>query len=316
MKPSDYIKKPGTATSNEELIVKLPNKTASVTPHKKLAQPASSKKLSPTTNEDPVEDITEAWSVPNEELPAATSSKKTSTAVCSEEAPVSSEKQLDESGMEIVNPYDDEEEGASCSSGQSMCFTTFSQKPSDPVDVDETEGDVESDFYKMESEPRGFCIIINNEDFQGAKEKIELENREGTAVDAKNLKHVFTSFKFDVKEFKDLTAAEIDNVFKLYAHYDHSHFDCFVACILSHGTTEGFYGVDGKIVNFNHIVHHFKHSKTLKAKPKVFFCQFCRGENVDEVVRDGVVPSHSFKDNPSEADFYLAYATPSGNNRN
>ena len=60
-----------------------------------------------------------------------------------------------------------------------------------------------NDRYRMNHRTRGQMIIINNKEFD------DLEDREGTDEDGKNLKAAFEKLGFTVKEFMDRTADEM-----------------------------------------------------------------------------------------------------------
>lgn len=239
--------------------------------------------------------------------------KKASMSATLNEEPTS---QKDQDEMETASLKSSSTAVASVPCADEHNWETYSRGHSENLaafDENEVSETMHEDFYRMESDPRGFCLILSIERFEGLTDNGEtLENRDGSSVDAKSLKDSFKSLKFNVKEVPSPTYEQIKKTFHSYAEMSHTAYDCFVACILSHGTGEGFYSSDSKLVNFNDIVHDFKDNVTLKGKPKVFFSQHCRGENIDEVVHDGLVQSYKPSDNPSEANFYFAFATPPG----
>ena len=178
-------------------------------------------------------------------------------------------------------------------------------------------GQTDDRYYPMTREPRGYCVIISNEDFSKTRDKNNddgLFDRRGSSMDVTNLETLFTSLKFDVRTFRNKEAAEMQDIMDKFATEDHSEYDCFVACLLSHGCDAGVYGNDGMVLNMNSILHPFKNSISLKEKPKVFFCQFCRGEREEKVYSDSAekVPSFRPSDHPVEADFYIGCASPPG----
>lgn len=178
-------------------------------------------------------------------------------------------------------------------------------------------GQTDDRYYPMVREPRGYCVIISNEDFsktRNGKGENGLLDRKGSSMDVTNLETLFRSLKFDVRSFKNKEAAEMLNIMDEFAAKDHSEYDCFVACLLSHGCDAGVYGNDGMVLDMNRILHAFKNSISLKGKPKVFFCQFCRGEREEKVYSDcpEQVPSFKPTDHPVEADFYIGCASPPG----
>ena len=178
-------------------------------------------------------------------------------------------------------------------------------------------GQTDDRYYPMIREPRGYCVIISNEDFSKTRGKnIDdgLLDRKGSSIDVTNLETLFTSLKFDVRTFRNKEAAEMQNIMDQFAAKDHSNYDCFVACLLSHGCNAGIYGNDGMVLDMNNILHPFKNSISLKEKPKVFLCQFCRGEREEKVYSDSAEQVASFRpsDHPVEADFYIGCASPPG----
>ncbi|XP_020384905.1 caspase-8-like [Rhincodon typus] len=134
--------------------------------------------------------------------------------------------------------------------------------------------------YKMESNPRGFCVIINNIIFKTMPE------RKGTLVDAERLDGVFRWLGFEVVLFKNLSAAEMRDTMNRYRETDHSLRDCFVCCILTHGKQGVMCGTDGQMVAIREITSLFSGSQcpTLREKPKLFFIQACQGTKKQDSV--------------------------------
>ena len=289
MRPGDYVGKKGSPSVNDDLassreatidesIVALPNKQT----YDKQA----------ISNDDPCHAPTAKGSYPvsNEDQYSSSYTAK-----------------LDQNSADILSPTDDSEVRMS---SPTHCLSKPPIQPTAPEGMEDLDCD---DFYRMEAEPRGICFILNNENFDNEMDvEPYLDHREGSKVDAEKLESIFTNFKFTVRMEENLTAQETKEYFQQIAKEDHSEYDCFVACILSHGCSEGFYGVDHKIVTMEEILFGFKQCQSLREKPKLFFAQFCRGEMIDEVVRDSYLPLNVHRGNPSEADIYLAYATPPG----
>ncbi|XP_041117549.1 uncharacterized protein LOC121322097 [Polyodon spathula] len=147
----------------------------------------------------------------------------------------------------------------------------------------------EVDAYKMTSMPRGYCVIINNKDFERARLKFPsrpLNDRKGTDIDAVSLIKVFKWLHFEVVLYNDQTAEEIHSTMKRYSQQDHSSRDCFVCCILSHGLKGAIEGTDGCSVSIQDITSYFTGSScpSLKKKPKVFFIQACQGQKIQIAV--------------------------------
>ncbi|KAJ8011734.1 hypothetical protein DPEC_G00061330 [Dallia pectoralis] len=165
-------------------------------------------------------------------------------------------------------------------------------------------GGDEVGLYDMSSIPRGLCFIINNDNFECHNK------RDGTDKDASDLAKVFNQLKFTVLMCKDMKAAEIQNVLKLFSQlrqlsdlqpfdvqewtggrFDKlknlpKHGDAFVCCILSHGNKQGVLGTDGVVVHNIDILSPFtnRNCSMLLEKPKLFFIQACRGKDKQEGV--------------------------------
>ncbi|ESP04575.1 hypothetical protein LOTGIDRAFT_58191, partial [Lottia gigantea] len=130
--------------------------------------------------------------------------------------------------------------------------------------------------YRMTSNPRGFCVVVNNKNFN---EGTKLEDRDGTEEDVISLQNLFKQLYFTVDIHNNQTAEEIKSIVKWYKELDHSNYDCFVLVILSHGSCGNVLGVDGKEVFINDIFDSFDSiaCSSLCGKPKLFFIQACQG---------------------------------------
>ncbi|NXN92484.1 CASP8 protein, partial [Rhinopomastus cyanomelas] len=129
-------------------------------------------------------------------------------------------------------------------------------------------------FYKMQNNPHGYCVILNNYTF-----KNPFETREGTEKDGEAVKRVFTWLQFETVEYMDLEASQMIEIVKEYSQKDHSNMDCFVCFIFSHGEKENVEGTDHKLVNIKELFSCFSGSNcpSLAGKPKLFFIQACQG---------------------------------------
>ena len=172
--------------------------------------------------------------------------------------------------------------------------------------------------YQMEQFPHGLCLIINNEEFVGQTD------REGTALDERNLVQTFRFLGYKVEVHRDRTVASMEVLFEKMQGLDHSKFDSFVCCILTHGKEGKVYGSDSKELEISAIISKLngQNCKTLAGKPKLFFMQACRGKGKDSGTRVGsdsaeFIPLRVEADSdpiaiPDEADFFFGYATPPG----
>ncbi|KAL7851553.1 hypothetical protein AOLI_G00219090 [Acnodon oligacanthus] len=183
----------------------------------------------------------------------------------------------------------------------------------EPITVSDHDSDKE---YKMDSIPRGFCVIINNMNFEN-----EDEERIGSDKDAAALMKVFGSLYFEVKTYTNLKAKAMKALLLEFSKKKHG--DCFVCCVLSHGEKNGVIGTDQKLCPMKDILSPFdgKNCPSLAGKPKVFFIQACRGKNKEEKVvvsADNAAKADDFiltSDGPEEitiprnADFLIAMST-------
>ncbi|XP_019378756.1 PREDICTED: caspase-8-like isoform X1 [Gavialis gangeticus] len=182
------------------------------------------------------------------------------------------------------------------------------------------------DVYKMNSQPRGICLILNNHNFERARTGVPklrmMKDRNGTDADAEALRKVFTKLHFEVEEYKDLTAEKIRHTVKTYQMMDHMNKDCFVCCILSHGDKGIIFGTDGQEIPIQELTTSFTGLKciSLAGKPKVFFIQACQGDTFQRGITietdSGELDSSVEADArfqleciPDEADFLLGMAT-------
>ena len=142
--------------------------------------------------------------------------------------------------------------------------------------------------YGMTNFPHGVAVIINNKTFKSE------QCRDGTDIDCGDLVLTLRYLGYIVLEYKDLSAEEIheviekvrtldDVVYNKERIRDHSIFDSFLCCILSHGENGVVYGIDSKKVQITHLTYKLSADvcPSLAKKPKLFFIQACRGPQVD-----------------------------------
>ncbi len=86
--------------------------------------------------------------------------------------------------------------------------------------------------YEMNRWPHGVAVIINNEKFEGG------DKREGTEIDKRNLVQLFLFLGYIVEVHQDCKAKEIQDIMKEIGARNHSNYDSFVCCIMSHGSNE------------------------------------------------------------------------------
>ena len=190
----------------------------------------------------------------------------------------------------------------------------------------ETEAPVKR--YKMTSSPKGICLIINNVNFRESRKDMKkgYGDRDGSEVDEKNLKEVFKWLGFDVKIYRNKKALEMWDILSEWSKSNHSQYDSFVTCILSHGkqniytNKDEICGVDGKSFPVDDMIQAFngENCSSLIDKPKLFFLQCCRGIYTDNgmpeqknIVSDGLQEQHQAKV-PVLCDVFIGYSTPPG----
>ena len=182
--------------------------------------------------------------------------------------------------------------------------------------------------YDMEQFPHGIALIINNEVFSSKS------MRKGTAIDERNLTHIFRYLGYKVEVHRDQKALDMLEIMIEMGRRSHEMYDSFICCILSHGTEGHVYGIDGEKVSLHALTEKVDATScyTLRDKPKLFFLQACRGELKEVAVSVATdsgesMPPHYLQpltqgshqittdsDNeiPAAADFFFGYATPFG----
>ena len=180
----------------------------------------------------------------------------------------------------------------------------------------------------MTKKPSGLALIINNKHFDS---KCCKKPREGTDVDAANLKQVFTYLGFITEVLHDQDTDQMLCNLRKLAQYDHRNYDCVVICILTHGTQGKLYGSNGDLIEVQKLITLFNgdQAPSLVGKPKLFFLQACRGDNYDygqdesdgppmedPVIQKALGEGEDETDDkmrvPVEADMLLAYSTVPG----
>uniref|UniRef100_A0A3Q0RL66 Caspase-8 n=1 Tax=Amphilophus citrinellus TaxID=61819 RepID=A0A3Q0RL66_AMPCI len=187
------------------------------------------------------------------------------------------------------------------------------QPPSRPDQV--------SEYYPLTHNPRGLCVVFNNEIFTGS----ELKDRGGTQKDADALDTLFTRLGFEVVIHNNLTAAAMLDEIRSISTRNFQNDDALVVCVLSHGERGCVFGTDGNKVHLEDLTFPFTSGRapTLAGKPKLFFIQACQGdqyqkgfvpctlrpgeeENERGLETDAGPPPEAV---PSQADFLIGMAT-------
>ncbi|GAB6018714.1 hypothetical protein CHUAL_000390 [Chamberlinius hualienensis] len=152
-----------------------------------------------------------------------------------------------------------------------------------------------ANIYPMRSKPRGVVLILSFIEFHG-----KLNNRVGGAFDVANLERLFKQLDFVVDIHHDLTDEDVKPVIASFKN-DPRHLtaDAAIICCLSHGNERGFYCSNSEIIETDWFLEQFNNINCipLRNKPKIFFLQHCRGDDIDFAIElDGHfhVDSHSF----------------------
>ncbi|XP_070768231.1 caspase-2 isoform X2 [Enoplosus armatus] len=137
--------------------------------------------------------------------------------------------------------------------------------------------------YRMNSSPRGFALVISNVTFDPCAAP-DLDPRKGGEVDDEVLRKVFTELDYLVTVNRDLTAQSMRTCIEKFSRRpEHRTMDSCVVCLLSHGVEGAIYGTDGQLLQLDWVFEAFDnaHCPLLQNKPKLFFIQACRGEEMD-----------------------------------
>ncbi|XP_032664632.1 caspase-1-like [Odontomachus brunneus] len=174
----------------------------------------------------------------------------------------------------------------------------------------------DADRYNMNHKNRGICVIFNHEEFEIGG----FDRREGSSVDAMKLEKSFGNLGFDVMVHDNLTHREVIDVLdELSNKTDHRDNDCICIVVLTHGLQNDMISAKDAIYKTDKLWKPFTadNCPTLAGKPKLFFIQACRGEEVD----NGVVLSprslsttdsvSSYKI-PTHADILIAHSSAQG----
>lgn len=132
--------------------------------------------------------------------------------------------------------------------------------------------------YKMSSSPRGFCMIIDNEDYD------DLPPRRGSHVDCECLTQLFRQLGFWVCVKRNLSRPNFEfEVSNFAGDSMHAYMDMCVLCVLSHGENGTIICTNGEKVEIETMLNKFNNQSapSLRGKPKFFLIQSCRGLDID-----------------------------------
>ena len=150
-----------------------------------------------------------------------------------------------------------------------------------------------------------------------------LQQRKCAPWDEKHLEETLKALGYRVKLKKNQKAAEMKELFDTIQKNDdpglkiEKEDDSFVCCIISHGgwdedkKTDFIYGSDEKRFYLQEVVYEKLNAVeciALRANPKMFFVQSCRGSRVSSIVADGDPKGKSLR-LPCDSDFFISYST-------
>ncbi len=126
-----------------------------------------------------------------------------------------------------------------------------------------------SNAYSMDSDIRGYCLLINN------------YFTEGTHNEMRRFRNIFIQLGFKVIMKKNLIARDIHSILlSISKNPELQKHNAFIFMSISHGTANGeIIGFDGKPLRIDLLTELFnnKECKYLQHKPRMFFFNCCRG---------------------------------------
>ena len=132
------------------------------------------------------------------------------------------------------------------------------------------QNNAQNDVYKMESDPSGYCVIINIINFDGSRN----DERNDSIKSVHLIDNIFQYLNFKVKIFTDLKDFEIKSKLnELLNNKECDSHDCFVLYIHSHGKEQGFYTSSNKVIKYDQVIQLFSNANCQKliGKPKLIF---------------------------------------------
>lgn len=170
--------------------------------------------------------------------------------------------------------------------------------------------------YDMGQTPHGLAVVIVNGEFDDSDSApgFNLKDRRGAVKDSDCFKQTFSFLQYTVQCYFNMTAGEMERLMKTMGTSDHSGFDSFVCCVSSHGSQDGIYGCDCILLHRRAFIDPLKSCPSLIGKPKMFFFQACRGQEVlpDSPEHCAVHPSIATTLH-HDSDILIANASTEGN---
>nr|XP_002122917.1 caspase-2-like [Ciona intestinalis] len=192
--------------------------------------------------------------------------------------------------------------------------------------------------YKMTTKSRGYALIVCIGRFNAG---VRLPDRQGTDADKKNLLAIFEQINYKTILVENCNKFEMERRVKQFAQMEeHRKCDSCAVAILSHGSKTDIYASDGRSIPIESLIKMFDNVNCppLRNKPKIFFIQCCRGNNMDQgidatdgpptlnsetsdsynstthnITTDVDIISTASKRLPTSSDMIIGYATLQGN---
>ncbi|XP_037297970.1 caspase isoform X2 [Manduca sexta] len=169
--------------------------------------------------------------------------------------------------------------------------------------------EINMDLLYYDTSKLRYLLVFNQVKFSKPSFFAEpLAPRIGTNEDVKALNAVFSSLKFEVTVYDDLSREQIMKVIKAFVERDHSDTSCVVVAILTHGNPGGeLWAKDGPY-NLSNVLTKFE-GGNLVAVPKVFLVQACRGSKTDAGQRIQLDGGKASITVPTHTEFLILYST-------
>ncbi|KAI4504241.1 hypothetical protein M0802_000712 [Mischocyttarus mexicanus] len=135
-----------------------------------------------------------------------------------------------------------------------------------------------TEMYPMEGKKRSLAIVFCHKTFFRNNE----EERVGVEADCNKLKSVLETFNFEVNIYENAKRSKIFDILNKVSQEDQSNTNCLLIIVMTHGYS-GLLCAYDKIYSIFDLWNTFseKNCPSLKGKPKLFFLQACRGDDVD-----------------------------------
>jgi len=183
--------------------------------------------------------------------------------------------------------------------------------------------------YKLDSDPKGICLIINVAEFESSATTESVVSRilcprTGTEADVRELASVFQWLKFEVQVHVNVNKSDLLRIINDIRELDHGAYDAFVCCLMSHGYLGHIFTADCQPLGIlEDIARAFypESCPTLAGKPKIFLVQSCQISGMHSPAYEtNALESDADKcaalDNkkrtlllPDAPDFFMSYST-------